>query len=177
MLLKISLTQREKALLLLFFVATAFYWFFKTGYHQIEDYFLKKTELEQKRISLSLLQGIHDKKSGIEAAAELELKKLPDDDRIADYIIDIGGRAAAEGVRLVLIKAGEVSEDEVKILPVEITVEGDKESLIKFLKHIENYERICQIEKINMDYMERLGLWKLTVTVDLFYFPMREGVR
>ncbi|WP_041423895.1 type 4a pilus biogenesis protein PilO [Thermosediminibacter oceani] len=173
--MKIRLTKREKALLLLFFVTVALYLFYRTGYRQIEDHFKKKIELEQKRLSLSLLQRIYDKKSGIEDAAKLELKKLPDDDKIADYIINIEGWARAEGVRLVLIKAGEVSGDEVKVLPVEITVEGDKESLLKFLKRIENFERLSKVEKINLVYAELSGFWTLTVTVDLYYFPMQEG--
>jgi len=172
MLLNIRLSQREKFLLLLFFMTLTFYLFFRIEYKRIEEYFLKKTELEQKKASLSLLQNIYNDKSSIEAAMKLEIKKLPADDRISDYIIEVDSWAAAEEVTLISIKAGEIIEDaknKVKILPVEVIGEGKRDSLIEFLKHVENHERLSRINNIKMEHLGESELWRVTVTVDLFY--------
>jgi len=172
MLLNIRLSQREKFLLLLFFTTLAFYLFFKIESPRIEEYFLKKAELEQKRASLSLLQNIYDDKSSIEAAMKLEIEKLPTDDRISDYIIEVDSWAAAEKVTLISIKAVEIIEDgenKVKILPVEVVAEGKRDSLMEFLKHVENHERFSRINNIKMEHLGKSELWRVTVTVDLFY--------
>lgn len=175
-----KLSRREKILLLLFFITCTSFVFFKIGYGYIEKYFLIKSELQQKRATLSLLQGIYRNKDSIDGSIKSRLMKLPADDEISVYIVKIESWAKAENIGLISIKPGKIVENgksKAKVLPVEIMVECTRDSFIRFLNHIENYERISQVSRVIMEYTGKDDRWKGKLKVNLFYYPMLGATR
>jgi type IV pilus assembly protein PilO len=173
--LRDKLTRREKILLSLFFITCTFIAFYKIGYGWIEKYLLTKAEVQQKRAVLTLLQGIYSNKDSIDEVIKTSLVELPSDDEISTYIVKVESWARNENISLLSIKPGEIVENgksKVKVIPVEITLEGKRDSFIRFLNYMESFERISQVSRVTMEYTGKADLWKSTLTVNLFYYPM-----
>lgn len=173
--MNIKLTRREKILLMLFVLTCIYVAFYKTCYGRMREYLAMKAEAQKKREIFALLQGIYTNQEDISDRIKNSLSKLPTEEKITDFIIELENWAKAENITLYSIKPGEIAEtgiSKVKSIPVEITLEGQKESLIRFLSRMESFERISQLGRVSLEFSGADELWRSEMTIYLFYCPL-----
>lgn len=107
------------------------------------------------------------------------IKKVPLDDDLPKFIIDIEEWCQNSDISLISIvpqetKTEQIEEIEVSVLSCEITMNGNFDLLLAFVGLLENYSRVCRINELHLSGPSGKDSspssdWKLTVNISLYY--------
>lgn len=178
------LTKRELRLIFLLAICLVF----------CALYFLLAPKIDKLNSLKNQLSAVHKERSLYEKfykerydydkiAAEYNdlIKKVPVNSDLSNFIVDIEQWAEHEGISLISIFPQNmiienISETNVNIIPCEITICGDLDSLLTFLSKLEDYSRISKVDELQLTTPTENMLnykfpWELTVKVILYYIP------
>mgnify|MGYP000844851750 FL=1 len=108
------------------------------------------------------------------------LKSVPGNNDLSKFIRELEVWGEQLGITIISILPQDIitenfSEIEVNIVPCEITIGGEFDSLISFLDKLESCSRISQVNELRLTKIEDISNsnfpWTLTVKVNLYYFP------
>ncbi len=179
-----SFTKREMKLFLLF----AFFLVFCTLYLVFAPRIFKlntlKAQLMEVNKEKSSYESLYEKYYGYDKILDKYsdlLKKVPAHNDLSGFLIDM--EKWTEDLEITLISivpqkytTGDFTDIEVSIVPCDITVGGDFNSLLSFVAKLENYSRVSQIDELRLtktieNTLDSNVVWTLTVKISLYYFP------
>lgn len=183
--LKRPLTAREYKLIPIFIICLIFYGLYFILIPGVIKLNTLKEQLQTITNKRSAYRELYEKpidyKEALTGYNDI-VKKVPTDKNLSEFIIDVEKWAKAKDVTVISIcpqntVAENVAGTTADVIPCEITINGDFDSLLNFLSELENYSRLSRIDSIELNaptyvMAKATSMWKLVVKISLYYLTV-----
>jgi Tfp pilus assembly protein PilO len=185
-----TLTRREKKLitaLIILIVLCVIYYFHIPAFKLL---CLKQKELEDLKISSGAEQRQYY--SSKERTEELLIdsnnimNKVPTDPDMTQFITNLDYICEAHNVKILTIEPQKHEEaNELCVLPVDVTINGDYIAFLRILKELENSKRMVEVSEVSLinqgpnkesNYRTNPNPWIMRFVIKLYYLPSPEGM-
>jgi Tfp pilus assembly protein PilO len=175
---RISLSNREKLLVSVLAVAVMIYLYLNyllfPSYERVNEL---KSELQQKKLIAVNKDAAEKKLSALDNLLEDEQlqfealeKKMPYNVRLPELVVNIDKKVKDLGMEIKSISIGDVDQanKDYGIIPVNVTLEGKYDSVLEFIKYIEDNERKYVVDNFVLSPVKRAEPMPFSISMRTF---------